>query len=201
MYKNYIKRVLDFIASLIALIILLPLLILIAVVIKMEDGQEIFFKQERLGYKGDVFQIIKFRTMVPNAESLGDGLSVKSDKDERITTCGYILRKTSLDELPQLINVLKGEMSIVGPRPPVTYHPYDGFEEYPEELKARFSVRPGITGLAQVVYRNSASWNNRILKDNEYVRNISFILDVKLILLTIFKIFKSDSIYGSGFDD
>ena len=113
-----------------------------------------------------------------------------------ITRIGKILRKTSLDELPQLINVIKGEMSIVGPRPPVTYHPHK-YEEYREEQKIRFKVRPGITGLAQVRVRNSASWDERIKIDIEYVDKISFTMDIKIVLKTVVKVFKKDNIYKS----
>ena len=132
--------------------------------------------------------------MIPNAEKIGDGLKVKTESDNRITRIGKILRKTSLDELPQLINVINGEMSIVGPRPPVTYHPHK-YEEYREEQKIRFKVRPGITGLAQVRVRNSASWDERIKIDIEYVDKISFTMDIKIVLKTVVKVFKKDNIY------
>lgn len=147
MYKKYIKRILDFILSLLATIVLSPLFLVIAIIIKIDSRGPTFFLQERLGKDGKVFKIIKFRTMIPNAEKIGDGLKVKTESDNRITRIGKILRKTSLDELPQLINVIKGEMSIVGPRPPVTYHPHK-YEEYREEQKIRFKVRPGITGFS-----------------------------------------------------
>ena len=147
-----------------------------------------------LSKDGKVFKIIKFRTMIPNAEKIGDGLKVKTESDNRITRIGKILRKTSLDELPQLINVINGEMSIVGPRPPVTYHPHK-YEEYREEQKIRFKVRPGITGLAQVRVRNSASWDERIKIDIEYVDKISFTMDIKIVLKTVVKVFKKDNIY------
>ena len=124
MYKKYIKRILDFILSLLATIVLSPLFLVIAIIIKIDSRGPTFFSQERLGKDGKVFKIIKFRTMIPNAEKIGDGLKVKTESDNRITRIGKILRKTSLDELPQLINVIKGEMSIDGPRPPVTYHPH-----------------------------------------------------------------------------
>ena len=194
MYAKYIKRCLDFICSLLGLIILSPLLLILAILVKIDSKGPIFFKQERLGKNGKVFKIIKFRTMVVNAEHIGEGLRVSSENDNRITKIGKILRKTSLDELPQLINVLKGDMSLVGPRPPVTYHPYK-YEEYSEEQKKRFNVRPGITGLAQVKYRNSATWEERIKVDIIYVKNISFLEDFKIILRTIQSIFKKENIY------
>lgn len=196
MYKKYIKRILDFILSLLATIVLSPLFLVIAIIIKIDSRGPTFFLQERLGKDGKVFKIIKFRTMIPNAEKIGDGLKVKTEGDNRITRIGKILRKTSLDELPQLINVIKGEMSIVGPRPPVTYHPHK-YEEYREEQKIRFKVRPGITGLAQIRVRNSASWDERIKIDIEYVDKISFTMDIKIVLKTVVKVFKKDNIYKS----
>lgn len=196
MYKKYIKRILDFILSLLATIVLSPLFLVIAIIIKIDSRGPTFFLQERLGKDGKVFKIIKFRTMIPNAEKIGDGLKVKTESDNRITRIGKILRKTSLDELPQLINVINGEMSIVGPRPPVTYHPHK-YEEYREEQKIRFKVRPGITGLAQVRVRNSASWDERIKIDIEYVEKISFTMDIKIVLKTVVKVFKKDNIYKS----
>ena len=194
MYAKYVKRILDIILSFIALIIFLPVFCVIAIAIKLGSKGTIFFLQDRLGKNGRVFKIIKFRTMVVNAEHIGDGLKIKSEDDKRITKIGKILRKTSLDEVPQLINVIKGDMSIVGPRPPVTYYPYK-YEDYSEEQKKRFEVRPGITGLSQVKFRNSASWNERIEVDIEYVKKVTFIRDLKIILKTAVKVFEKENIY------
>ena len=197
MYARYIKRFLDLILSLLALIILMPVLIIVAIAIKIDSKGPVFFLQERLGKNGKVFKIIKFRTMVVNAEKIGDGLKVKSEKDNRITRVGKVLRKTSLDELPQLINVVKGEMALIGPRPPVTYHPHK-YEEYPEEQKRRFWVRPGITGLAQVRVRNSATWDERIKIDLEYIEKITFIGDINIIFDTIKQLVKKENIYKTN---
>ncbi len=197
MYAKYIKRFLDLILSLLALIILMPVLIIVAIAIKIDSKGPVFFLQERLGKNGKVFKIIKFRTMVVNAEKIGDGLKVKSEKDNRITRVGKVLRKTSLDELPQLINVVKGEMALIGPRPPVTYHPHK-YEEYPEEQKRRFLVRPGITGLAQVRVRNSATWDERIKIDLEYIEKITFIGDTNIIFDTIKQLVKKENIYKTN---
>ena len=194
MYDRYIKRIIDLVLSIIATIILSPLILIISILIKIDSKGPIFFLQERLGKNGKVFRIIKFRTMIVNAENIGDGLKVKSEKDNRITKMGKILRKTSLDEIPQLINVIKGDMSIVGPRPPVTYHPHKD-EDYSLEQKERFKVRPGITGLAQVRVRNSATWDERIEIDREYVKKESFKLDCIIILKTIKKVFEKENIY------
>lgn len=195
-YSKYTKRLLDILLSLLGLIIFSPLFLLISVAIKLDSKGPIFFKQLRLGRNGMEFEIYKFRTMVVGAEKMGTGLSIRSLSDSRITKVGAFLRKTSLDELPQFINILNGEMSIVGPRPPATYFPYKGYENYPQWAKKRFNTRPGVTGLAQVVYRNNAEWDERIKLDIKYNSNISFLLDLKLIFSTILKIFKRENVYG-----
>jgi len=189
-----IKRLIDFFGSLIGLIIISPVFIIIAILVKTTSKGPIFFKQERLGKGGKVFKIIKFRTMVVDAEKIGDGLKVKSENDNRITKIGRFLRTTSLDELPQLFNVLKGEMSLVGPRPPVPYYPYK-YEDYDCFQIRRFNMKPGMTGLAQVTVRNSVSWNERILIDVEYVDNFNVWLDIKILFKTFQKIFKRENIY------
>lgn len=190
-----VKRFIDFIISIVLLIILFPLIIIISVIIKCDSKGPIFFLQKRIGYKGKVFKIIKFRTMIVNAEFIGDGLNIKDDSDNRITKIGHFLRKTSIDELPQLINVLKGEMSLIGPRPPVSYYPYNGYENYPAKAKIRFCMKPGISGLAQVEVRNSVPWDKRIEYDIKYVRNFSLILDLKIMFKTIYAVIKRENIY------
>jgi len=168
--------------------------ILIAIAIKLDSKGPVFFKQERLGKKGKVFKIYKFRTMVDNAESIGSGIYTY-EGDPRITKVGSILRKTSLDELPQLINVLIGDMSIIGPRPPLPYHPRK-YEEYNEEQIKRFNVRPGITGHAQVIGRNALVWDERIVLDVEYVEKQSFFFDINILFLTIINVVKRDNIHS-----
>lgn len=190
-----IKRIIDVIGSFMGIILLSPLLIILSVLIKLDSKGPVIFKQERLGKNGKTFNIFKFRTMIINAENIGDGLSVKSDNDSRITKVGNFLRKTSLDEIPQLFNVLKGDMSLVGPRPPVTYFPYNGYENYPEWAKKRFEFKPGVTGLTQVTVRNSVSWDERIKVDLKYIDNFSIIKDVKLIFRTAYRVIKPESIY------
>ncbi|WP_342470255.1 sugar transferase [Ureibacillus sp. FSL K6-3587] len=189
-----IKRLIDFFGSLLGLIILSPILIIIAILIKATSKGPVFFKQERLGKNGKVFKIIKFRTMVVNAEKIGSGLFLKSENDNRITKIGKFLRATSLDELPQLINVLLGQMSLVGPRPPVPYHPYK-YEDYNEFQRKRFLMKPGMTGLAQVKVRNSVSWDERIRYDVEYIEKFNILFDFSILFKTFLKVVKPESIY------
>ncbi|MEB2274192.1 sugar transferase [Bacillus sp. ILBB4] len=191
----FIKRLIDLFGSLVGLIIISPILIVLAISIKLTSKGPIFFNQERLGRNGKVFKIIKFRTMVVNAERIGDGLTLKSENDDRITKIGRILRATSFDELPQLFNVLAGQMSLVGPRPPVVYFPYDGFENYPKWAKKRFRMSPGMTGLTQVTVRNSVSWDDRIIVDNEYIDAFNVWLDIRILFKTVYKLFKSENVY------
>lgn len=192
-----IKRCIDIIGSLLGLILFSPVILIIALLIKVTSPGTVFFRQERLGYKGKVFKIIKFRTMVTNAEHMGTGLKVKDDSDERITKVGHVLRRTSLDEIPQLINVLKGDMSLVGPRPPATYHPYKGYEGYPDMAKKRFDMRPGMTGLAQAKVRNTVTWDERIKYDVEYVKNFNVIFDMMILAQTFLILFDSKNIYAN----
>ena len=133
--------------------------------------------------------------MVVDAEKMGTKLVVNDSKDSRITRVGRFLRKTSLDELPQLFNILRGNMSIVGPRPPVVYWPYKGIENYPDWAKRRFQVKPGLTGLAQVLYRNDATWEERFKLDNKYIDKIGFRFDIELILKTAVLVLKRNNIY------
>jgi len=190
-----IKRLIDIFGSLTGLIILLPVFLIIALLIKLTSKGPVFFVQDRLGKDGKIFKIIKFRTMVVNAEHIGDGLRVSGEEDNRITKIGKFLRKTSLDELPQLLNVFLGQMSLVGPRPPAVYFPYDGYENYPDWAKKRFKMRPGVTGLAQVTVRNSVSWNERIAIDNKYIDSFNILLDIKILINTFCKVFKAENIY------
>ena len=184
MYRIFLKRFIDVSVSLIAVIVLAIPMLIIALAVRLQDGGPAIFKQERIGKGGKSFYIYKFRTMILNAEKGG----VYSDNnDPRITKIGNILRKTSLDELPQFFNILKGDMSFVGPRPPLTYHPWP-ITEYTEEQFKMFNVRPGITGWAQVNGRKAVEWNKRIELNVWYVENVSFVLDIKIIFMTVFKV-------------
>ncbi len=186
MYR-FFKRTFDIIVSFMGLVILSWLLLITAIAIKIESKGPVIFKQDRLGKGGKVFKIYKFRSMCVGAEHTGSG--VYSGKgDARVTKIGKIIRATSIDELPQLLNILKGDMSLIGPRPPLTYHPWP-VEEYTEDQFRMFSVRPGVTGWAQVNGRKDVEWNRRIELNCWYTENISFLLDLKIFFVSIFKVF------------
>ena len=187
MYNRVVKRIIDiFIALLVLIVGAIPMLI-IALVVKIDSPGPAIFKQDRLGRGAKVFKFYKFRSMRLNAEHTGSG--VYSGKgDPRVTKIGRFLRATSLDELPQFMNVLKGEMSLIGPRPPLTYHPWP-IEEYTKEQLRMFDVRPGLTGWAQVNGRKDVEWHKRIELNVWYVDHVSFGLDFKIFFTTIFKVF------------
>lgn len=181
----FLKRFFDILCSGLGLILASPFILIIAILVKTSSKGPVFFLQERLGKKGKVFKIIKFRTMVVNAENIGTGVKVDGKSDARITKVGRFLRATSMDELPQLVNVVKGDMALVGPRPPVTYHPYNGYDNYPDWAKPRFQMRPGMTGLVQISTRSKASWDERMKIDLEYIEKFSVLFDIKILFGTI----------------
>ncbi len=186
MYQKYFKRVLDLVLSLLALIILMPIMIIIYILVRIKLGKPAIFKQQRPGKNGKIFTLYKFRTMTDEKDEDGNLLP----DEQRLTKFGKTLRSTSLDELPELINIIKGDMAIVGPRPLLAeYLPY-----YTEEEKHRHDVRSGLTGLAQISGRNTIDWNERLKLDVEYVHNCSFKNDVKIILKTIRKVIKEEDI-------
>ncbi|WP_299204812.1 sugar transferase [uncultured Amphritea sp.] len=178
------KRIFDISVAVFVLIIIAPILLIIAVLVKIESKGPVLFNQERVGLYGESFYIYKFRSMVQNASEIGPYFTDHNDK--RITKVGKLIRRTSIDELPQIINVIKGEMSLVGPRPNV-------FAQRPEydadDWEMRNSVRPGITGLAQALLRSSATPDERTALDLEYVEKASFMLDLKILLLTVKQVF------------
>lgn len=189
MYKNFIKRILDIILSFLALVILSPLLILTAFLIRIKLGTPVFFKQLRPGKNEKIFGILKFRTMTDAKDENGNLLP-----DEiRLTRFGQFLRSTSIDELPELLNILNGDMSIVGPRPLLVQY----LERYNEEQKHRHDVKPGLTGLAQVNGRNGITWEEKFHYDLEYVKNITFYGDCKIIFQTVMKVFGREGISSS----
>ncbi|MBZ4646706.1 MAG: Undecaprenyl-phosphate galactose phosphotransferase [Clostridia bacterium] len=188
-YRKYLKRIIDIIASGLGLIALLPLFLIIAIAIKFDSRGPVFFTQNRVGKDRKLFKIYKFRTMLTFEDSYyEDGTPIENY--DRITKIGNILRKTSLDELPQLINVFIGDMSIVGPRPTLPYQ----VEKYDSNQARRLEIRPGLTGLAQVNGRNSLSWEEKIQYDLEYLDQISFLTDLRIIFKTILVIVKCENV-------
>ena len=196
MYKNYVKRGLDVALSLIVIVFLWPVYLLAALAIKLESKGPAIFKQTRLGKDHKEFTLYKFRSMVVNAEHTGSG--VYSGKgDSRVTRVGKVIRATSIDELPQAVNILKGDMSLIGPRPPLTYHPWP-IDEYSEEELRMFEVRPGITGWAQVHGRKDVEWHKRIKLNVWYVDHCSLLLDIKIFFMTIFKVLSNADNENTG---
>ena len=194
-FNLLLKRVFDIVLSFCAIVVLTPLWIVVGIWIKMDSEGPILFKQGRRTKDGRVFKMWKYRSMVVNAETMGSGL-FSYDNDPRITKSGAILRKTSIDELPQLFNVLKGDISVVGPRPCVTYELGD-FDTLNKKYKKRFQMKGGITGLAQCKGRNENSWDEKVTLDNEYIdrfKKEGFWLDIKIIWWTIAKVFQSANI-------
>ena len=181
-----VKRFIDVTIAIIALIVLFPILVITAVFIKLDSKGPILFKQERLGRWGRPFQIYKFRSMCVGAERIGSGV-YSYNGDIRITKVGRVIRATSIDELPQLWNIIIGDMALIGPRPALTYHPWP-FEQYTDEQKHMLDVRPGVTGWAQVNGRKEVPWPERIQLNCEYVERISFTFDMKIFFMTIFKV-------------
>ncbi|MBQ9229369.1 MAG: sugar transferase [Eubacterium sp.] len=196
MYKKFFKRFFDFVLSLLALICLSPLLLLLALAVKLDSKGPVFFRQERVGKDEKIFKIYKFRSMCVGAEQQGTG-QYSFAGDPRVTRVGKLIRATSLDELPQLINILKGEMSFVGPRPPLTYHPWP-LEDYTPQQRRMFEVRPGISGWAQVNGRKEVEWHERIRLNVWYVDHCSLLLDIKIIFKTLFKVLRNEDNLNHG---
>lgn len=189
MYPHFIKPILDFLLALFLILLFSPIILIVALLIRLKLGSPIFFIQERPGLNGKIFKIYKFRTMSNQRDSKGQLLS-----DElRLKGFGKFIRKSSLDELPQLFNVLKGEMSFVGPRPLLVEY----LKLYNKEQARRHEVKPGITGWAQINGRNAISWEEKFRLDVYYVKNISFGLDLKILYLTFFKVLKRKDINSS----
>lgn len=192
LYRKYIKRPMDFVLSLVAIIILSPLLGIIAFLVLINMGRPVIFKQQRPGYKEKIFIIYKFRTMTDKRDKNGKLLP----DNERLTRLGKFLRNTSLDELPELFNILKGDMSIVGPRPQLIK---DMVFMIPQQRK-RHSVLPGLTGWAQINGRNDITWEEKLALDLEYLNSITFKNDCGIIIKTIMKVFKCEDISSKGMD-
>lgn len=192
-YVEFVKPLLGFVIALVAVFFLFPIFVLVAIAIKMDSPGPVFFLQPRLGRYGRVFMIIKFRSMRNDSKNFK--FEVLTENNPQITNVGRIIRKTSIDELPQLFNIIKGEMSFIGPRPPLTTYPKE-FIDYNEFEIRRFDVRPGISGLAAIKQRQIHNWNLNIPLDVEYVEKISFKLDVSLFISSVFVFFKTDNIYS-----
>lgn len=204
MYKVnlFIKRLFDIVSSGLLALILTPLWIIVAIWIKADSKGPVFFKQGRRTKNGRIFNMLKFRSMVVNAEQMGAGL-FNYENDPRVTKAGRFLRNTSIDELPQLFNILKGDMSVVGPRPCVTYE-LGEFETLNKRYKKRFEVKSGLTGLAQVKGRNDISWDEKVGYDNQYVdefKRIGVLADIKILFESVIKVFKKEDIYENKADE
>lgn len=191
MYRKYIKRVLDFTLSLLAFIVLSPVILIVAILVRINLGSPVIFKQQRPGLNEKIFTMYKFRTMTDKKDIFGELLP----DDERLTRFGRILRSTSLDELPELWNILKGEMSIVGPRPLLVEY----LQLYDDEQRKRHNVRPGLTDMSALFGRNNVKWEEQFKHDIYYINNISFFNDIKIIIGTIFVVIKREGINQDGF--
>jgi len=188
----FFKRTIDVLVGVFLFLLILPILIFIAIAIKLDSSGPVFFRQQRVGFKGKPFSIYKFRTMVVNAVNIGAGLNIV-DNDPRITAAGKVLRDWSLDELPQIINIVKGEMSFIGPRPTLQYQ----VDNYTEHQRKRLNMKPGVTGWAQINGRNNIPWEERIELDVWYVDNWSLWLDMKIVLKTPAVVFNKANIYSN----
>ncbi len=193
MYQKYIKRFFDFLISLIALPFVLLIILIVSPFIFFEDGLPIFYNANRIGQYGKLFKMYKFRSMKKNSPDirLEDGSTYNGEDDPRVTKVGKILRETSIDEIPQLLNILKGDMSLIGPRPDTP----DWLEKYPEDVKEFLNVKPGITGYSQAYYRNSIDGKEKMNNDLFYAKNCSLCLDMKIFFKTIAVVLKHENIY------
>lgn len=193
MYEKYVKRVIDIIVSVLALPVVLLVLIAVAPAVIMDDGFPVFYNAERIGRDGKLFKMYKFRSMKNNSPDIRteDGSTYNAEDDPRVTRVGCILRKTSIDEIPQLLNVLKGDMSLIGPRP----DPPDWLDHYTEEERVFLQARPGITGYSQAYFRNSVDSREKIKNDVFYQKNCCFSLDLKIFLKTIAVVLRRENLY------
>lgn len=193
MYQKYIKRLIDFVIALIALPFFCVLFIFVAPVIVINDGFPIFYNAKRVGQNGQLFKMYKFRSMKNNAPDirLADGSTYNGDDDPRVTKVGKFLRSTSVDELPQLLNMLKGDMSLIGPRP----DPPDWLDKYPEDIRVFLKVKPGITGYSQAYFRNSVDGEEKMKNDAFYATHCTFIMDVKIFFKTIMTVLGHENTY------
>lgn len=196
MYKHFFKRVIDILGSLVALPFFLVVFVIVAPMVKLTDGGPIFYNAPRLGKNGKIFHMYKFRSMRVNAPDIrnADGSTYNADDDPRVTKIGKLLRETSLDETPQIFNVLRGDMSIIGPRAHLTTN-FDGLENATEQDRKRLSVLPGITGYSQAYYRNNATQQEKVECDAYYADNVSLVLDLKILFRTVWVVLKRENVY------
>lgn len=194
MYQHFFKRVLDVVIALIGVIILIPVFVVVAPIIYFTDRGPVFYNAHRIGKDGKLFKMYKFRSMYVNAPDIrnSDGSTYNGDDDPRVTKIGRFMRKTSIDEFPQFINVLIGDMSVIGPRP----DPPDDMDIYTEEQKTKLRVRPGITGYNQAYFRNSILQDEKFANDVYYANNVSFSFDIRIFFKTIVSVLKHDNIYS-----
>ena len=197
-----IKRIFDVVSSALLALLISPLWFIVAFFIQADSEGPVFFRQKRRTKDGKIFNMLKFRTMVQNAESIGTGL-FNYENDPRVTKVGAFLRKTSIDELPQLFNIIKGDMSVIGPRPCVTYELGD-FDTLNKRYKKRFEMKAGLTGLAQVKGRNDISWDEKVGYDNQYIddfRKYGILTDIKILFESVIKVFMKEDIYENKADN
>ena len=201
MYRHFGKRYLDIFISILGLPFFALIFLVVAPLIKLCDGGPVFYNADRLGYRGRIFKMYKFRSMRVNAPDIrnADGSTFNAEDDPRVTPIGRLLRKTSLDETPQILNVLRGDMSLIGPRPVLTTN-YHGYKKLDEKRRKRLRVRPGITGYSQAYYRNSISQDEKIEQDCYYVDHLSMLMDIKILLQTMRAVLRHENIYVSGSD-
>lgn len=201
-FNLFLKRFFDILLSAVAIVLLLPLWLVVSIAVKADSKGPVLFLQGRRTKDGRVFKMMKFRSMVVDAESIGTGL-FNYENDPRVTRVGRKLRDSSIDELPQLFNILLGDMSIVGPRPCVTYELGD-FDTLNKRYKKRFQMKAGLTGLAQVKGRNDISWDEKVTYDNEYVdlfQKYGILIDIKILFLSVIQVFKKENIYENKIDN
>ncbi|QLY79110.1 sugar transferase [Clostridium intestinale] len=193
MYRNFLKRFFDLVLALIALPVWGVIFIIIGPIIYFQDKGPIFYNAPRLGKDGKVFKMYKFRSMKVNAPDVrnSDGSTFNSENDPRLTKIGMFIRKTSIDETPQLLNIIKGDMSIIGPRPDLPEH----IELYEGNEKRKLEIKPGVTGLNQAYYRNTIPWKQRIQNDIYYIDNLSLWLDIKIFFKTVMSVLKREDVY------
>lgn len=193
MYKHFFKRLIDIVISLVALPFLVPVLIVFAPIIYFTDRGPVFYNAQRIGKDGKLFKMYKFRSMYVNAPDirLADGSTYNGEDDPRVTPIGRFIRKTSIDELPQILNILLGHMSLIGPRP----DPPDWLDRYPEDIKVFLTVRPGITGYSQAYFRNSADGEEKMRNDAYYATHCTFWMDVKIFFKTIATVVMAENTY------